>query len=143
MFTSKNKNINYMYTSTNPIQFNFLKEGCNWVGITRACLHGNRSFRTQVNSYPSHFVSFWSLRTLSLVTSYPVTTISYPGHFVPTLVISYPVQVSRYEMTFQIYFVPTLDISYLGDSYLGYFVKRFCHFVPSLVSSYLVQLGTK
>ena len=41
----------------------------------------NRSFRTQVISYPSHLVPFWSFRTHFYFQF---------GHFVPSLVISYP-----------------------------------------------------
>ena len=52
---------------------------------------GNRSFRTQIISYPSHFVLFWS---------FPTHFYFQFGHFVPSLVIS-------------IHFVPSLVISYL------------------------------
>ena len=46
--------------------------------------YGNRSFRTQVISYPSHFVPFWSFRTHFYFQF---------GHFVPSLVIPYPFRV--------------------------------------------------
>ena len=63
--------------------------------IAEEYLFGNRSFRTQVISYPSHFVPFWSFRThfyfqfghfvSSLVISYPFRTQF--GHFVPIVTI--------------------------------------------------------
>ena len=59
-------------------------------------LYGNRSFRTQVISYPSHFVPFWSFRTHFY---FPF------GHFVPSLVISYPfhTQFGHFVPTFIIF----------------------------------------
>ena len=50
--------------------------------IDGAALIGFQSFRTQVISYPSHFVPFWSFRTHFYF---------HFGHFVPSLVISYQV----------------------------------------------------
>ena len=48
--------------------------------LSWAAQNGNRSFRTQVISYPSHLVPFWSFRTHFYFQF---------GHFVPSLVISY------------------------------------------------------
>ena len=68
--------------------------------------YGNRSFRTQVISYPSHFVLFWSFRTHFY---------SQFGHFVS---ISYPV------WSFRTYFY------YLLENHFGHFVRIFYCFVP-------------
>ena len=94
---------------------------------------GNRSFRSQVISYPSHFVPFWSFRTHfyfqfghfvpSLVISYPFRT-----HFVPSLVISYLLLLFRKPFwSFRTYFLPfrTQVISYPKS-----FRTNFSHFVP-------------
>ena len=58
--------------------------------------NGNRSFRTQVISYPSHFVPFWSFLTHFYFQF---------GHFVPRLVISYPfrTQFGHFVPTFTIF----------------------------------------
>ena len=96
---------------------------------------GNRSFRTQVISYPGHFVPK-SFRTI-LVISYPLLFSIWSlrtefGHFVP---ISYPV------WSFRTYFY------YFLKNRFGHFVPIFycfvpksfrtrSHFVPILVISY-------
>ena len=90
-------------------------------------LNGNRSFRTQVISYPSHFVPFWSYRTHFYFQF---------GHFVPSSVISYPV------LSFHTYFYYFLEkmfwsfrtyfLLFLTQviSYPKLFRTHFSHFVP-------------
>ena len=82
---------------------------------------GNRLFRTQVISYPSHFVPFWSFRT-HFYFQY--------GHFVPSLVISYLLllfsrkplwSLRTYSLLFR-----TQIISYPKS-----FRTHFSHFVPT------------
>ena len=79
----------------------FLDRGVKFVKGVRfdqfinVSLKGYRSFRTQVISYPSHFVPFWSFRKHFYFQI---------GHFVPGLVISYP-----FRTQFG-YFVPTFTI---------------------------------
>ena len=70
-----------------------VKEAAN-KGLVRPV--GNRSFRTQVISNPSHFVPFWSFRTHFYFQF---------GHFVPSLVISYPfrTQFGHFVLTFIIF----------------------------------------
>ena len=65
--------------------------------------------RTQVISYPSHFVPFWSLRTHFYFQF---------GHFVPSSVISYP------AWSFRTYFYFFLATRF------GHFVPSFYCFVP-------------
>ena len=94
---------------------------------------------TQVISYPSHFVPFWSFRTHYYFQF---------DHFVPSVVISYPV------WSFRTYFY------YFLENRFGHFVPIFycfvpksfrtrSHFVPILVISYplpnlvRIDLGTK
>ena len=74
---------------------------------------GNRSFHTQVISYPSHFVPFWSFRTYFFFSIWSFRTQF--GHFVP---ISYPVWSYR---TYFYYFLETR---------FGHFVPIFYCFVP-------------
>ena len=85
------------------------------------------SFRTQVISYPGHFVPFWSFRTHFYF---------HFGHFVPSLVISYPVWSFR---TYFLYFYLKLVWSFRTQflhfhtqviSYLESFRTQFSHFVP-------------
>ena len=82
--------------------------------------HGNRSFRTQIISYPSHFVPCWSFRSHFYFQF---------GHFVPSLVISYLLLLfSRKPFwSFRTYFVlfRTEVISYPKS-----FRTHFIQFVP-------------
>ena len=84
---------------------------------------GNRSFRIQVISYPSHFVPFWSFRTHFYFQF---------GHFVPSLVISYPfrTQFGHFVPASVIFSKTVLVISYLFCT-----VSYPSHFVPILVIS--------
>ena len=81
---------------------------------------GNRSFRTEVISYPSHFVPFWSFRTYFYFQF---------GHFVPGLVISYLLLLfsKKTFWCFRNYFLlyRTQVISYPKS-----FRTHFSHFVP-------------
>ena len=81
---------------------------------------GNLSFRTQVISYPSHFVPFWSFCTHFYFQF---------SHFVPSLVISYLLLLfSRKPFcSFRTYFLlfRTQVISYPKS-----FRTHFNHFVP-------------
>ena len=99
-----------------------------WAFTGHLCDKGNRSFRTQVISYPSHFVPFWSFRTHFYFQF---------GHFVP---ISYPV------WSFHNYFL------YFLENRFGHFVSIFycfvpksfrtrSHYVSNLIISYPGDLG--
>ena len=113
---------------------------------------GNRSFRTQVISYPSHFVPFWSFRTHFYFQFGHFVPISYPvwsyrtyfyyflenrfGHFLPIYYCFVPKSfrtrshfVSILVISYPGHFVPT---SKLGTNWLGYemtfFFAVICYF---------------
>ena len=92
---------------------------------------GSRSFRTQVISYPRHFVLFWSIRThfyIQFVISYPVWSFrtyfyfylrNLFGHFVPSFFM-FRTQVISYLKSFRTHFshfVPRSFLTYFKSSY--------------------------
>ena len=91
----------------------------------KGAAQGNRSFRTQVISYSSHFVPTF---IFNLVISYPVW--SFRTHFVPSLVISYLLLLFS-RKPFWSFHTYVLLFRTQVISYPKSFRTHFSHFVPT------------